>query len=245
MATLVQQPRCPQLHSRIRTCRPSVRSLRGAALICAALLALTSAARAGENPTCMVCLGGAVAYHYQGDVADITITRVGNLRVGGMSGTLQLELWMTDGPYVGGTIGGYRVAGFQLAPLLGGYEYTNVDSGSIDFFPPPDGTYHVVLTLEEFDGSNFVIVDWDNLTTLATFGLVPPTPTTTTTTTTSPTIATTSTLPSRTPRGQCHFACMPQIQACRASCVAPGRKRCRMRCRPKVVRFCKATGSCS
>lgn len=108
---------------------------------------------------------------------------------------------MTDGPYVGGPIAGYRVAAFQLAPLLGGYEYTNVDSGSIDFFAPPDGTYHVVLTLEEFDGSNFVIVDWDNLTTLATFGLVPPTPTTTTTTTTSPTIATTSTLPSRIPRG--------------------------------------------
>jgi|SRR5262245_50657706 len=118
----------------------SVRSLWGAVLIWSALLAVTSAALAGENfPTCTLCLGGAVTYHYQGDVADITITRVGNLRAGGMSGTLQVEVWMTDGPYAGGMLTGYQVAAFQLAPLLAGYEYTNVDSGTIDFFPPPMG----------------------------------------------------------------------------------------------------------
>jgi len=102
-----------------------------------------------------------------------------------------------------------------------------------------------VLTLDEFTGSDFAIVDWDNLTTLATFGIVPPTPPTTTTTTTTTTTIPVATLPPPKPHTNCQSACVPEIQACRASCVAPGRKKCRMRCRPKVVRFCRATGSCS
>lgn len=38
--------------------------------------------------------------------------------------------------------------------------------------------------------------------------------------------------------------CGPRIAACRAVCAAPGRRRCRKRCRRSIVRHCRATGTC-
>jgi hypothetical protein len=54
-----------------------------------------------------------------------------------------------------------------------------------------------------------------------------------------------SATPPPIPRKQCRTACMPEIHACRASCTAPGRNKCRRRCGPSVVRLCKTTGYCS
>jgi hypothetical protein len=240
-----------------RSRRPSARGVLSAAVIWAAL-ALTSPARAGGIPNCSFCLNGPVTYQFHGNTVDITIAEVDYVSVyGEVPGQLVINLAITDTPFVAG-VGSYLnsawgppgfgayftlpqlpVRPFELHQVPDGPIYSNIDTGPIAFVPPPDdGTYYLVLML--MDGIGAGGEDWENLPNPVTF----PIAIATTSTTTAPT-TTTTTQPPRIPRKQCLAACMPEIQACRASCVAPGRGKCRMRCRPSVVRLCKTTGYCS
>jgi hypothetical protein len=239
-----------------RSRRPSARGLLTAAVIGAAL-ALTSPARAGQNPYCTFCLNGPVTYQFHGNTVDITVAEVDYVSDGqGIPEELDIQLVITDTPWVAGgelsswgppswgasfSLGQLPVPAFQNHQVPFGPIFSNIDSGPIAFGPPPDdpayydGPYYLVLVL--FDGGP---ADWVNFPNPVTF----PIAITTTSTTTAPT-TTTTTLPPPIPRRQCQSACMPEIQACRASCVAPGRGSCRRRCKPRVVRLCKTTGYCS
>jgi hypothetical protein len=120
-------------------------------------------------------LEGFLSYNYQyaGNSGTLRMTaeRVRNSRVGGTSGTLQLQLWATTtAPIFGQTINAYTLGTFTLGQLSGGTSFTNVDTGLIGFTPPPAGTYYVTMALMEFDGAQFRYQDLFTFSGLETFG---------------------------------------------------------------------------
>ena len=90
--------------------------------------------------------------NYTAGYSSITITlpfihNVGNFT----SGTLRLSFWATvTAPARGAGFTGYRLATFPtMAPLGSGLSYQNI-SQSTSMLVPPDGTYWLVLVLEEY-----------------------------------------------------------------------------------------------
>jgi hypothetical protein len=90
--------------------------------------------------------------NYTAGYSSISITlpfihNVGNFT----SGTLRLSFWATvTAPARGAGFTGYRLATFPtMAPLGSGLSYQNI-SQSTSMLVPPDGTYWLVLVLEEY-----------------------------------------------------------------------------------------------
>jgi hypothetical protein len=110
-------------------------------------------------------LEGTVSYKIAKTRATLTSAKVVNNRSSGTSGTLRLRLWLTSEPYNGSSIFGYPVATRPLGILSSGYYYYNI-TGAVDYFKPPRGIYYVTMTLEEFNGSGYEIVDYVNFTKL-------------------------------------------------------------------------------
>ncbi|HEV7735461.1 MAG TPA: hypothetical protein VGR62_25025 [Candidatus Binatia bacterium] len=104
----------------------------------------------GDRPDCDICLEGSVSYDRSGATILLTAERVRNYRSGGRSGTLDLELWLTDSPYGGGNIFGYRTASHRLGELDGSSFFFNISSGTIGFQEPPPGSYRVTMLVTEF-----------------------------------------------------------------------------------------------
>ncbi len=69
------------------------------------------------------------------------------------------------------------MAQYQVGQLAGGFFYSNVDSGTIPFTRPPDGTWVFTLFLTEFTGAannqGYTPRDWHNFSSLVTFGAAP------------------------------------------------------------------------
>lgn len=104
---------------------------------------------------------GNVSWSINGTKIDISSDEVLNNQLGGVSGTLRLRIWATTLPYSGGTINGYVLGTRSLGTLSGGYQISNI-SGYVPYTPPPDGLYYTTMTLEEYTGSGYVIVDYVN-----------------------------------------------------------------------------------
>ncbi len=97
---------------------------------------------------------------------DMQAAAVQNRNASGTSGTLQMELWATStAPVFGSTITYYPLGpAYRLGTLEAGFEFTNLNSGTLTpYTPPPNGCYFVTVALQEFTGSVFNYVD------LATF----------------------------------------------------------------------------
>src|SRR5260221_8407020 len=106
----------------------------------------------------------------------MNVAQVDNICNLGISGSLRLDLWATAAPYTGGTIVGYTFGSVPLNPLVGGYVYNNI-SQSVAYSRPPDGSYHVTLTLSEYHNGSYVILDYLNYANLLVVGNPPPPPT--------------------------------------------------------------------
>jgi hypothetical protein len=146
--------------------------------ICAALMLVASGAEATN-----VTFVGNVTYDYVGNTAVFTANRVQNNSSGATSGTLRMELWANAVPYsAGAQLVGYKLAEYELAPLAGGFGYPNVNSGTIPFTPPPDGTWYFVMFLTEYTGNfpdiddGFQTDDWVNFSGTVVIGPPPPPP---------------------------------------------------------------------
>ena len=112
-------------------------------------------------------------YQYSGNSGTLrmTVDRIRNSRVGGVSGTLRIQLWATTtAPIFGETINAYTLGSYTLGQLSGGTSFTNVDTGIIAFTPPPPGTYYITIALQEFDGTIYRYQDLFTFNGLATFG---------------------------------------------------------------------------
>ncbi len=60
-----------------------------------------------------------------------------------------------------------------MGTLWGGYFLSNIDR-NVAFFEPPRGYYNVVLVLGEWNGYQYLTVDWCNFTGIENFGGLPP-----------------------------------------------------------------------
>lgn len=114
-------------------------------------------------------LSGSCGWSISGGSIDITAGKVANREDGGSSGSLRLQVWATPYPYSGGSMSGYVLGTRELDTLGGGYSYNNI-SGSVPYFAPPDGTYYTTVTVEEYGGGGYTIVDYLTLSGTSTFG---------------------------------------------------------------------------
>ena len=121
-------------------------------------------------PDTDVRLVGTVSFDHQGNnsYVHMHVDQVRNYAVGGMSGTLKLQLWATTTRYSGGTITGYVFGEYTLGTLQGGQYFLNVDV-NVPFTSPPAGTYWITMTLDEYQPP-FVIVSYLTFDNQQTFG---------------------------------------------------------------------------
>jgi hypothetical protein len=133
-------------------------------------------------------LEGTISYTISGSTLELTADRVSNNRVGGMSGTIRLELWASvTQPSFGSAINGYRMGYYEFTTTLaGGYYFGPVDR-FVNFSAPPNGTYYVTMTVDEYSSSNnqsvndgFAYHDLRVFSNQITFGALTCTPSSTT-----------------------------------------------------------------
>lgn len=112
----------------------------------------------------------------------LTLANIYNESYVRTTGTLRLSLWATTSyPARGQPFTGYRLANFTtFSPLLPRYYYYDIYRYS-SMLVPPNGTYWIVLVLEEYDSiycpaaDRFCIEDSSVSYTQRTFGPPPPT----------------------------------------------------------------------
>lgn len=121
-----------------------------------------------------IAMSGTIGYERLGKSVTLSASRIDNFGVSGsISGTLALQLWGTNAPYYGGTLGGYKLAEINLGRLFGGNYFGNI-SQMVNFSEPPTGYYNVTLVLAEWNGYEYLVVDWFNFTNIQNFGGLPP-----------------------------------------------------------------------
>lgn len=109
-------------------------------------------------------------WQVSGDTVTISAASVVNGAMSGQSGFLRLQLWAVEGPVKDGDLKGplnpFILGSVDLGPLSGGFEFMDVMESGV-YTPPPDGTYVMLLALEEFE-TDFNVVDvhvFDGVTT--------------------------------------------------------------------------------
>lgn len=158
----------------------NARVVRDCFLVLAVSLALALAtARSAAAAT--VEFVGSGGYSYVGDTAEITAQEVANFDPAGTySGSLKLELWAVASPYTGVAQVGYKLAEYRLGQLYGGFDLSSINSGTIPFAAPPNGTWYVVLLLTEYvaasGDSGYVVRDYIAFTNPIVIGTPPPPP---------------------------------------------------------------------
>ena len=107
-----------------------------------------------------------------------------------ISGSLNVKLWATASAYSGeGTINGYVLATEPFTDILYPGQDFAASVMTEPYTPPPSGSYHYVMTLDEDVGGVFYIDDYINLTTPVPTPTPTPAPVPTPTPTPAPTPA--------------------------------------------------------
>lgn len=109
------------------------------------------------QPGCTICLEGSTNVQWIGSVGSFHADYVTNYK-SGTTGSLDLRVALSSSlPVFGQTINYYSLSDVKsLNPLLAGYQYSNVNSGNVNFFPAsiPAGQYWMFLYLREFQGGS-------------------------------------------------------------------------------------------
>jgi hypothetical protein len=112
-----------------------------------------------SGPKQGLSLYGKLKYQISKKGARLRIQNIYNGDLSGVSGSLRVELWATDTYYSGGDLSGYVVASKDLDPLNAGYGYVKFDT-TVPYNLPPPGYYFMVMALEEYTASGWVIRDY-------------------------------------------------------------------------------------
>lgn len=105
-------------------------------------------------------LSGSIGWSTSGKRINIKASRVSNISLSRISGSLRLRAWATRSRYAGISIRGYVMGTRNLSGVLDpGHYFYNI-SGSVRYSRPPRGTYWTTVTLEEYTGSGWVIRDY-------------------------------------------------------------------------------------
>lgn len=105
---------------------------------------------------------GTSSYSTNGSDITISVDRITNYRsVGSISGTLALQIWLTNYYHTGGTIYGNKITEISIGQLSGGYQFSNVSrTGSFPIYTLTHGSYWVVLVLAEWTGFSYETIDY-------------------------------------------------------------------------------------
>jgi len=116
-------------------------------------------------------MSGVFAFNRVGPQVTYGIERIDNYRpLFSVSGTLAIQLWATALPYNGsGSLFGYKLTETSIGRLNGGFYFSDIVRTQT-FFEPPPGNYNIVFVLAEWNGFNYVTVDWNNFSVRQTFG---------------------------------------------------------------------------
>lgn len=117
-------------------------------------------------------LQGTVSWQLSGNFARLRADRVVNSR-STSTASLYLTLIATPLPARYGddlSTGSYVLARYSMGSLSPGFSFFNVDSGFLSVQRPPNGTYALCMTLDEFQGSTGYYYDLVPFPTTETFG---------------------------------------------------------------------------
>jgi hypothetical protein len=123
-----------------------------------------------------ILMSGTFYYSAVGNVVTYGVDRVTNYRpYYTTSGTLAIQGWATSAPYYGGgSLVGYKLVESPIGTLQGGYYFANViRTQTITSLPPP-GYYYIVFVLAEWNGSQYLTVDYGNFPAIQPIGVVAP-----------------------------------------------------------------------
>jgi hypothetical protein len=106
-----------------------------------------------------------------GSIATLNVERIANYRpTGTTSNALSLQLWATSSEYISGTLFGYKLVEIPIGTSMGGYSYSNISFTGV-LTAPPSGNYNMVMVLAEWNGFEYIIVDWGNFPNRQSFGI--------------------------------------------------------------------------
>lgn len=106
-------------------------------------------------------LDGSATYSLSGNQVSMSIEHVINYRPAGTSsGTLRMEVWLSQTVYEGGTISGWLIGHSSLGVLQGLSQLDDVSRTENVLTLPPYGDYYIILTISEWSGSNYLIEDY-------------------------------------------------------------------------------------
>ena len=116
------------------------------------------------QPGCTICLGGTGSIQWNGASGSFHVDSITNNR-GSTSGSLDLRVALTSSfPVYGQPLTYYSFSDFiSLNPLLSGYMYSNVNSGTVAYHGStmPVGQYWALLYLREYQGGGvYAYTDW-------------------------------------------------------------------------------------
>lgn len=117
---------------------------------------------------------GNTTYRVENDRVLLSVDSIYNPRcAGNVSGTLSIELWALNMPYVGGAFEGVALAGATIGQVAGQAEST-LREFDLTFTAPPAGVWHYVLMLREWTAAGFVTRDFVNFSQPVTIAPVAP-----------------------------------------------------------------------
>lgn len=108
-----------------------------------------------EHP--YIRFNGNTGYARQGDTVILFADRIENRNQDTASDELSLQLWACESPYTGGSLTGWRLAGFPLGVLPPGESLETVRSAVPAGFPE-SGDFAISLVIAEWDGEGFNLV---------------------------------------------------------------------------------------
>lgn len=88
--------------------------------------------------------------------ATIKLDSITNSRSSGYTGTLRVELWVTNSPVPDGQFTGWKVAEFKTKPLNAGMKRSGFDMTVPLLKQPPKGAKYVTLLITEYQNGKFV-----------------------------------------------------------------------------------------
>lgn len=112
---------------------------------------------------CTICLTGSSTVQWSGNSGSFHVDHVANYK-GTSTGSMDLRIILVSNlPVWGQTINYWSFSDpYALSPLPAGYQYTNVNSGTVSFYPAsiPAGMYWALLYLREYVGGTWYYADW-------------------------------------------------------------------------------------
>ncbi len=123
-----------------------------------------------------ILMSGTFYYSAVGNVVTYGVDRITNYRpYYTTSGTLAIQGWATSAPYYGGgSLVGFKLVESPIGTLQGGYYFANVIRTQTLTSLPPPGYYYIVFVLAEWNGSQYVTVDYGNFPAIQPIGVVAP-----------------------------------------------------------------------